>query len=91
MYKVAEYHYIDGSIFITARKDNRSYKKLVADSNDPTNNSPAYRAIKNGMLSHVEIIEDNLSKNDSNRFANYLVRFYRSKGRNVLNIKNHPC
>ena len=89
MYRVAEYHYSDGSVFITARQDNRSYKRLVADAHDPTNKSPAYRAIKNGLLTHVEVIEENLSKDDSYSFANYLVRFYRSKGRTVLNMKEH--
>lgn len=89
MYRVAEYHYNDGSIFITARKDNRSYKRLVADAHDPTNTSPAYQAIKEGKLSHVTIVEDKLDKSDAFMYANYLTRYYKSKGRRVLNVKVH--
>lgn len=89
MYTVAEYHYNDGSIFIVARKDNRSYNRLVSDSHDPTNKSPAYAAIKQGKLSHVTIVEEGLDKENAFAYANAIVRYLRSKNRTVLNVREH--
>lgn len=89
MYKIAEYHFFDGSVFVAARKDNRSYKQLVTDSNDPTNKSPVYRAIKEGKLSHVTIVKEGLDKPYAYLYANCITDYLRSKGRKVLNVREH--
>jgi hypothetical protein len=89
MYKIAEYHFFDGSVFVVARKDFRSYKKLVSDANDPTNKSPAYRAIKEGKLSHVTLVKEEPNKETAYVYANIIVDYLRSKGRTVLNVRPH--
>ena len=86
-YFIDEYHFLDGSIYIAPRSKDRTDQQIMQDGQRIENTSPVYVALRAGLFAFQRRIKSGIDKTTAENGAKILMDFYRSLGRDVLNVK----
>jgi len=87
-HQVEELHFLDGSIYISNRSDNRTNEDILRDGQRLENTSPVYIKLRTpGMFLGKKVVFSNVGKHEGDTKAKTLLDYYRSAGRKVLNKK----
>jgi hypothetical protein len=84
---VEEYHFKDGSIYIAARRDDRTENEIICAGKSQSNKSPVGDAIKADLFDFKRVVQKQLSKGKSEALAKRLMDHYRKIGRKVHNVR----
>ena len=87
-HQVEELHFLDGSIYISNRKDNRTNEEILRDGQRLENTSDVYKKLREpGMFLGKKVVFSNVGKHEGDTKAKTLLDYYRSANREVLNKK----
>lgn len=87
-HQVEELHFLDGSIYISNRSDDRTNEEILRDGQRLENTSDVYKQLRTpGMFLGKKVVFSNVGKHEGDTKAKTLLDYYRSAGRKVLNKK----
>ena len=87
-YNVSIYHFSDNSVYVAPRTDTRTIREIVRDCNlRPDVHCPMYAKTRGGLLESTHVIADGLTKNEAKRDQLALIRYFKSLGREVNNVR----
>lgn len=87
-YNVSIYHFSDNSVYVAPRTDERKIRDIVRDCNlRPDVHCPMYTKSRSGMLESIHVVKRGLTKSEANRDQKALIRYFKSLGREVNNVR----